>query len=304
MINTTPEQERVAQELVNQFINNANAKEESIMTANNTTNNATINNTNIKEVIGMNINTKIEAVKENVKVFGEEATQDYVERADASVNELKDMIAGTTKYIGDILGIRGLYNEIVDIYTEKRSLIKTAKSVDAAIKRRISVLSKTDPDDKLGKVAALKQIVYGEDGSETEVRQSIFMSVAKAITWICKKVARKLRKWFGVDAENNILGEVGAKISSCFMSISNVVVSIGKATGSLLLYVGSFIVAAGIKAACFIIGAIKTALTKLKEWGSIALQKIKHDDIDDEDIDDDDLFEDDYFDQMVEDSNQ
>lgn len=304
MINTTAEQEKAAQELVNQFINNANKEEESTMTANNTTNNATINNnTNIKEVIGMNINSKIEEVKRNAKVFGEEATQDYVDRADASVNELKDMIVGTTKYIGDVLGLTGLYNEIVDIYTEKRSLIKTAKTVDEAIKRRISVLSKVDPDDKLGKVAALKQVVYGEDDSETEVRQSIFMSVAKAITWICKKVARKLNKWFGIDAENNILGEVGAKISSCFMSISNVVINVGKATGSLLLYVGSFIVAAGVKAVCFVISAIKDVLTKLKEWGSIALQKIKHDDFED-DIDDDELFEDDYFDQMVEDSNQ
>ena len=137
------------------------------------------------------------------------------------------------------------------------------------------------------------------------------MSVAKAITWICKKVARKLNKWFGIDAENNILGEVGAKISSCFMSISNVVINIGKATGSLLLYVGSFIVAAGVKAACFVISAIKSALTKLKEWGSIALQKIKQDeddDLDDFDVDevfeDDYYVEDDYFDQMVEDANK
>lgn len=304
MINTTPEQEKSARQLVNQFINNANKEEESTMTANNTINNATINNnTNIKEVIGMNINSKIEEAKRNAKVFGEEATQDYVDRADESVNELKDMLMGTVKYIGDVLGLTGVYNELVNIYTENRSLIKTAKTVDKAVKRSIAIMQSIDPDDKLGKIAALKQVVYGEDGSETEVRQSVFMSVAKAITWICKKVARKLRKWFGVDAENNILGEVGAKISSCFMSISNVIVSIGKATGSLLLYVGSFIVAAGVKVACFVISAIKTALTKLKEWGSIALQKIKHDDFED-DIDDDELFEDDYFDQMVEDSNQ
>ena len=270
----------------------------------NTTNNATINNnTNIKEVIGMNINSKIEEAKRNAKVFGEEATQDYVDRADASVNELKDMLMGTVKYIGDVLGITGLYNEIVDIYTEKRSLIKIARDVDGAIKRRISVLSKTNSEDNLRKVTALKQIVYGEDSSETEVRQSIFMSVAKAITWICKKVARKLRKWFGIDAENNILGKVGAKISSSFMSISNVVINIGKATSSLLLYVGSFIVAADVKAACFVISAIKGALTKLKEWGNIALQKIKHEDEDDY-FDDDEVFEDDYFDQLVEDANK
>lgn len=273
------------------------------MTANNKTNNATINNNNIKEVIGMNINSKIEEAKRNVKVFGEEATQDYVDRADASVNELKDMLVGTVKYIGDVLGLSSIYDELVDIYTEKRSLIKTAKIVDKAIKESIAIMQSIDPNDKLGKIAALKQVVYGEDGSETEVRQSIFMSIAKAITWICKKVARKLNKWFGVDAENNILGEIGAKISSCFMSISNVVINIGKATGSLLLYVGSFIVASGVKAACFVISAIKCALTKLKEWGSIALQKIKHEDEDDY-FDDDEVFENDYFDQMVEDANK
>ena len=272
------------------------------MTAN-TTNNETINNNNITEVISMNIDNKIEEAKRNARVFGEEVTQDYVDRADASVNELKDVIVGTTKYIGDVLGITGLYNKIVDIYTEKRSLIKIAKDVDKAIKRRISVLSKTNSEDNLRKVAALKQIVYGEDGSETEVRQSIFMSAAKAIVWICKKVARKLRRWFGIDAEHNILGEVGAKIASCFMSISNVVIRIGKATGSLLLYVGSFIVAAGVKAACFVISAIKGALTKLKEWGSIALQKIKQDE-DDYFDDDEDYFDEEDFDQMVEDANK
>ena len=273
----------------------------------NTTNNATNNITNTEEVIGMNINSinsKIEEAKRNARVFGEEVTQDYVDRADASVNELKDIIVGTTKYIGDVLGLTGLYNGIVDIYTEKKSLIKIAKDIDGAIKRRISVLSKTNSNDNLKKVAALKQVVYGEDDSETEVRQSIFMSIAKAITWICKKVARKLRKWFGVEAEQNILGEVGAKIASCFKSISNVVIRIGKATGSLLLYVGSFIVAAGVKAACFIIGAIKSALTKLKEWGSIALQKIKHEDEDDYFDDDEDYFDEEDFDQMIEDANQ
>ena len=273
----------------------------------NTTNNTTNNATNTEEVIGMNINSinsKIEEAKRNAKVFGEEATQDYVDRADASVNELKDMLVGTVKYIGDVLGFSGLYDELVNIYTENRSLIKTAKTIDKAVKDTIEMLELVDPDDKLGKVAALKQIVYGEDGSETEVRQSIFMSIAKAITWISKKVARKLRDWFGIDAENNILGEVGAKIASCFMSISNVVINIGKATGSLLLYVGSFIVAAGVKAACFVICAIKGALTKLKEWGSIALQKIKHEDEDDYFDDDEDYFDEEDFDQMVEDANQ
>ena len=63
------------------------------MTANNTTNNLTINNNNIKEVIGMNINNKIEEVKRNARVFGEEVTQDYTlyERIVASLNLSENM---------------------------------------------------------------------------------------------------------------------------------------------------------------------------------------------------------------------
>ena len=72
------------------------------MTANN--NNVTIkNNTNIKEVIGMNIN--VENIKDNVKAVAGETREDFVNRADASVNELKDMLMGTVKYIGDVLGL-------------------------------------------------------------------------------------------------------------------------------------------------------------------------------------------------------
>lgn len=304
-INTTPEQDKAAQELVNRFINST--EEETIM-VDNTVNNTTINNntkSNFKEVIDMTattLNNKVEEVKQNAKALKEEATQDYVDRADSSVNELKDMLIGTVKYIGDVLGLSSIYDELVDIYAENRSLIKTAKTVDKAIKRSIAIMKSIDPDDKLGKIAALKQVVYDGDYEE-EYRQSIFMSIAKAITWIGKKVARKLRKWFGVEAEENIFGEVGAKISSCFKSISNFVINVGKATGSLLLYAGSFVVAGAIKVGCLVIRAIKGALTKLKEWGSIALKKIRHEDEDD--FDDEDIFEDDDydFDKMVEDAN-
>ena len=286
MINPTPEQSKAVKDLVNKFIDSETENklgEES------------------QEVIDMKVN--VENIKNNVKAVAGETREDFANRADASVNELKDMLMGTVKYIGDVLGMTGLYNEIVDIYTSNRGVVKTAQSIDKAVKRKIRMLKLVDPDDKLGKVAALKQVVY--DGVyEEEYTQSIFMSIANTIVWITKKVARKLRDWkiFSTDAKENILGEIGASIANCFRSISNFVINVGKATGSLLLFAGSYVVAGAIKLGCLVIRAIATVLSKIKGWIDNKLAKITEDDFDDEDIFEED--EDDYdFDQMVEDAN-
>ena len=238
----------------------------------------------------------VEEIKNNMKVAVGETREDFVNRADASVNELKDTLMGTVKYIGDVLGMTGLCDEIVDIYTSNRGVVKTAQSIDKAVKRRIRILKDIDPDDKLGKVAALKQVVYDGDNEE-EYTQSIFMSAAKTIVWITKKVTRKLRKWFGVEAEDNILGEIGANIANCFRTISNFVINVGKATGNLLLFAGSYVIAGAIKLGCMVIHAIVTVLSKVKGWVDSKLTKITDDDYEE--------YEQDYdFDQMVEDANK
>ena len=242
----------------------------------------------------------VEEIKNNMKVVAGETREDFVNRADASVNELKDTLMGTVKYIGDVLGMTGLYNELVAIYTSNKGVIKTAQSIDKAVKRRIEMLQIVDPDDKLGKVAALKQVVYDGDNEE-EYTQSIFMASAKAIVWIAKKVARKLRDWkiFSTDAEDNILGEIGANIANCFRSISNFVINVGKATGNLLLFAGSYVIAGAIKLGCMVIHAIATALSKVKGWIDSKLTKITDDDYEEFES------EEDYdFDQMVEDANK
>ena len=251
----------------------------------------------------------VEEIKNNMKVAVGETREDFVNRADASVNELKDTLMGTVKYIGDVLGLSSVYDELVDIYTENRGVVKTAQTIDKAIKRRIAIMQSIDPDDKLGKVAALKQVVYDGDNEE-EYTQSIFMASAKAIVWIVKKVSRKLRDWkiFSTDAEENILGEIGANIANCFRSISNFVINVGKATGNLLLFAGSYVVAGAIKLGCLVISAITTVLSKIKGWIDSKLTKITDEDLDDFNVDevfeDDYYVEDDYIDQMVEDANE
>ena len=240
----------------------------------------------------------VENIKDNMKVAVGETREDFVNRADASVNELKDTLMGTVKYIGDVLGLSSVYDELVDIYAENRGVVKTAQNIDKAIKRRIAIMQSIDPDDKLGKVAALKQVVYDGDNEE-EYTQSIFMASAKAIVWITKKVARKLRDWkiFSTDAEENILGEIGANIANCFRSISNFVINVGKATGNLLLFAGSYVIAGAIKLGCLVIRAIATVLSKIKGWIDSKLIKITDEDCEE--------YEQGYdFDQMVEDANK
>ena len=223
----------------------------------------------------LSVDYKIDRIKLNVHVIQGESLEFYVDRADASVNELKDMLMGTVKYIGDVIGMTGLYNELVAIYTSNRGVIKTAQTIDEAVKDTIAILEDVDPDDKLGKVAALKQIVYDGDNEE-EYTQSIFMSTAKTIVWITKKVARKLRDWFGVEAEENILRQIGANIANCFRAISNWHTNVGKASGSMISYaVGAAMTACDrFMYSNLDIHAIADALHKSGKWEEIHLRKV------------------------------
>lgn len=229
----------------------------------------------------LSVDYKIDRIKLNVHVIQGESLEFYIDRADASVNELKDMLMGTVKYIGDVLGMTSLYNEIVDIYTSNRGVVKTAQSIDEAIKDRIEMLQIVDPDDKLGKVAALKQVVYDGDYEE-EYTQSIFMSAANTIVWIAKKVSRKLRKWFGVEAEENILDEAGFNIANCFRGISNWHTNLGKAYGSTISYaVGAAMTACDrFMYSNLDIHAIADTLKKIGKWDEIHLRKLQDDDSD------------------------
>lgn len=229
----------------------------------------------------LSVDYKIDRIKLNVHVIQGESLEFYIDRADASVNELKDMLMGTVKYIGDVLGMTSLYNEIVDIYTSNRGVIKTAQSIDEAIKDRIEMLQIVDPDDKLGKVAALKQVVYDGD-CEEEYTQSIFMSAANTIVWIAKKVSRKLRDWFGVEAEEKILDEAGFNIANCFRAISNWHTNLGKAYGSMISYaVGAAMTACDrFMYSNLDIHAIADTLKKIGKWDEIHLRKLQDDDSD------------------------
>ena len=222
---------------------------------------------------------RIDRTRLNVHVIQGESLKFYINRADASVNELKDMLMGTVKYIGDVLGLSSIYDELVDIYAENRSLIKTAKTVDKAIKESIAIMQSIDPDDKLGKIAALKQVVYDGDYEE-EYRQSILDVILDAILWIVDKISVELKVWCGCDAKDDIVAEVENNIASYFkkskwksQSLSELtnLYKIANYTESLAEHI-KYQMDSGDS-------VIENALSKRSDWGTLATRKVDGNDI-------------------------
>lgn len=108
------------------------------------------------------------------------------------------------------------------------------------------------------------------------------MASAKAIVWIAKKVARKLRDWFGVEAEEKILDEAGFNIANCFRAISNWHTAVGKASGNMISYaVGAAMTACDrFMYSNLDIHAIADTLKKIGKWDEIHLRKLQDDDSD------------------------
>lgn len=243
------------------------------------------------------INSAINGIKKaasSAKVELGDDKESFINRCNDAIDEIKNHMAPVLEVLDDALGCSALKDEICAIMYDSlngskssNGFFKMADKCRDAIKRTINILAITDPDDKFGSVAFLRATI-GEydDGEKVVLTQNIWMAFAKSIVWVCKKVARKLRKWFGVDAEENILGATGAAIAAVFAKIGKVAVNIAKIAGTALSYVASYAVAGAIKLTQLAITAIKYVVSKIKGWYTAAKDKLTK-----EDEDDDDLFE-------------
>lgn len=213
--------------------------------------------------------------------------EDFVNRCDSSINKIKDSMGPVLNVIDEVLGFSGLKEEIckiiydtVDGAKSKNSFCNMAKKCRETVERKIQLTAKVDPDDKLGKIAALKVLIAeDEDGNKLYQTQTIWAAFAKTICWVCKKVSRKLKAWFGVDAESNVFGAVGASIAQLFANIGNVVENCAKIVGTVLSYAVSYTVAGVIKITSLIITAIKFVVSKIKGWAEKAKEKATQEEI-------------------------
>lgn len=235
-----------------------------------------------KNVVNVTIENMKNAAK-SAKVHVGDDKETFVNRCDKAINDVKNSMEPVLMFLDKTLGFNALKEEICGIMYDtlgnvksKNGFFKMANKCRKAIEDKIEILSIIDPDDEFGKIASLKQLVgYNSITAEEEyVDQTIWMSFAKSLVWACKKAARCLRRWFGVDAENNILGVTGAAIAQTFAKVGNVIKNAAKIAGNFLLFVGSYAVAGTIALVNFVIKAVKFVAEKIKGWSAKAKQKI------------------------------
>ena len=219
------------------------------------------------------MNTMLGAVSGARVCAGEDANE-FKTNCDESITTIKDALGGVLEELDMLLGCSSLKNQLLGILyrdiegkTSKRGFFDGAKECRRTIEREIQSILDWDPDEtEFKQVVALRYIIGQDaDGNPIKGHRSIFSAFANGVVWICKKVQRKLKKWFGVDASSNIFGAVGASIASVFGVAAGVISSVLKVAVNCVVFVGSYILSATLHAVAFVVEKIKGFFEKAKE---------------------------------------
>lgn len=252
-----------------------NFKEDSTM------NNTTFTNTDaiVKDAVNAASEVIANATK-NVRVRAGMDVESFKDKADESITTIKDATFSVLGVLDHLTGASTLKNSILRILYQntsdrasKRGFFDAAEECRRVVYNYIDGILEFDPDeDDLRMVAALRYVV-GEDenGKPIVGHRSIFSAFANGIVWIAKKVTRKFRAWFGVDAESNIFGSIGASLASIFGMVAGVIGSVLKVALHTVIFVGSYVISAVIKAVSFV-------WDKLKGFGTFLKTKFGKDD--------------------------
>lgn len=227
----------------------------------------------------------------DVKVRAGMDVEEFKLKADDSITTIKDATCGVLGFLDNLTGATVLKDSLYSVLyqnindkSSKRGFFDGAAECRRIVNDYIDGILAYDPDeDEFKQVVALRYLIgEDEDGNPIQGHRSIFTAFANGIVWICKKVARKFKKWFGTDAESNIFGTVGASIASIFGMVAGVITAVIKVAVNVITFVGSYIVSAVIHAISFI-------WDKLKGFGEFMKQKFGKDDEVEDDFDDEEL---------------
>ncbi len=234
---------------------------------------------NFKEEITMNnpiINLKaaleksaadIAAAKETVKVKVGEDTEEFKAKADDSITTCKNALMSVLSKLDELTGATALKESLLQVLYDETKDTTTARGFfDAAsecrriVYRYIDTVMAFDPDEyDLQTVAALRYMLAEDEEGKPTGRRSIFTSFTNTVVWVCRKVSRTFKRWFGTDASTNIFGSVGASLASIFGVVAGVLGSALKVALHTLIFVGSYIVTAVIKAVAWVWDMLKKA---------------------------------------------
>ena len=230
------------------------------------------------------------AAQETVRVKVGEDTKELHGRADDAITTCKNALVSVLDKLDELTGatalkeslLQVLYDETKDT-TTARGFFDAASQARTIVYRYIDTVMAFDPDEyDLKTVAALRYMVGEDETGKPTGRRSIFTSFANTVVWVCRKVARTFRRWFGTDASKNIFGSVGASLASIFGVAAGVLGSALKVALHTLVFVGSYIVTAVIKAVAFV-------WEQLKKAGNFVKSKVTKKDAVDDAADDEEL---------------
>lgn len=239
------------------------------------TTNPTETNNKEEKIMGTvkgNVNAAVEEMmnkfakaKENIKVNAGETKDEYIERVDDSLNVMKSAFGDVLNTLDTVLGYGLLKESVLDMMeastdgkTSKKDLFKMAKRCRELIEDEIDNLLYWADEESLKKAIQLKALTENERG------KSVFESFVVGVIWIAKKVARKLHQWFKVDEEKSIIGSICRSIAG----FANVLRAGVRIVWNAAKFAVSFIVSGIVIIADFIVRAVKSVVTRIKEWNN------------------------------------
>lgn len=233
--------------------------------------------THTDDAIKNGVNTCVSAISkatENVRARAGEDVEAFKDKADESIKTIKDATIGALGVLDHLTGASVLKNDLLGILYEningktcaKRNFFDAANECRNRVYKHINRIMMCDPNEEMLRTVMALRYLIGEDenGKPIVGHRSIFSAFANGIVWICKKVSRKFKRWFGTDAETNIFGSVGASLASIFGMAAGVIGSVLKIAVHTVIFVGSYVASAVIKAISFVWDRLKGFCTFVK----------------------------------------
>lgn len=213
----------------------------------------------------------IKTATKTVKVEAGKDAEEFKDKADSAITTGKDVIVGITNLIKDLTGSEVLKDALLRVLYKnmergtQRGFFDAASEARRIIYQHINAVLACDPDEQeLKEVAALRYMLGEDADGKPTGRRSVFTAFANSVVWIARKVTRKFRAWFGTDAETNVFGTVGAALASVFGMACKVIGSVLKVAAHALVFAGSYVIAAAIKAVAWVWSQLKKLGTFIK----------------------------------------
>ncbi len=235
---------------------------------------------------------------EDIKVTAGETVEEYIEKADGSLDVLKSGFEKAVNTLDSITGFSLVKESVCKIMeagtkngVSAKSMKKMARECRDLVEKEQAFLIKcadkvTDEKAKgklKEKIAKLDSLL-----NLCGRRISIFEAIVIAMIALAKKVAKTLRRLFQIDEEKSIIGAIFRGLSE----LGGILRAGIKLVWNTIEFGASFVIAGVVKVCAFLYRTIMTVISKIASWVNIRREKFTNEENfedDFEDYDDEEL---------------